>query len=159
MLRILVVDDSEAVRHGLISLLASEPSWILAGEANDGIDAASRAQQMKPDVILLDISLPRVNGLVAAQVIRRLVPDAEILFVSQHSSRGFVEEAFKVGARGYLCKADAASQLLDAVRAVSQHERFLSSSCSRLFSEHKETPSSTLSRAINNPDKDRDLDI
>lgn len=118
MLRIPVVDDSDAVRHGRISLLASEPNWTVAGEAEDGIDAASKAQQLKPDVVLLDISLPRVNGLVAAQVIRRLVPDAEIIFVSQHSSRGFVEEAFKVGARGYLCKADLASQLLDAVRAV-----------------------------------------
>src|SRR5215470_5486407 len=133
MLRILVVEDAEIVRRGIISLLSLEPHWEIAGEASNGGEAVLQAEKLKCDVILLDIGLPGLNGLGAAAAIHRLVPQSEILFVSQHLSRGILEEGFKLGGRGYLSKSDAGRELIDGVRAVSTHRNFISSSCHRFL--------------------------
>ena len=140
MLRILVVEDAEIVRRGIISLLSLEPQWEVAGEASSGSDAVIQAEKLKCDVILLDIGLPGLNGLAAASAIHRLAPESEILFVSQHLSRGIIEEALKVGGRGYLSKSDAGGELLEGVRTVSSHQRFISSSCRRLLSSSSRSP-------------------
>jgi DNA-binding NarL/FixJ family response regulator len=129
MIRILVVEDFEMVRRGIVALLRLQPEWQVAGEAADGLDAVNKAKELKCDVVVLDISLPGLNGLVAAPMIRSLSPTTEIIFVSQHVSRGIIEEAFKTGARGYISKSDAGRELVLGVRAVSQHRNFLSSSC------------------------------
>jgi|SRR5215470_7312593 len=134
MLRILVVDDAEIVRRGVISLLQAEPYWEVAGEAADGREAVAKARELNCDVVLLDISLPELNGLAAAALIHRLAPRSEILFLSQHLSRGIIEEALKVGGRGYLSKSDAGNELLDGIRAVSNHRNFISSSCRHIVS-------------------------
>ncbi|PYX85231.1 MAG: hypothetical protein DMG68_18405 [Acidobacteria bacterium] len=129
MLRILVVDDHEVVRRGVISLLQSQPDFQIAGEASNGFEAVAMAERLQPNVIVLDISLPGLNGLDAARQIRRLAASSQILFFSQHNAPEMVTEAMRIGGSGYVCKADAGRELVNAIHAVAGHERFLSASC------------------------------
>ena len=123
-IRILVADDHPAVRHGLRTLLGGQPEWEIIDEAEDGVEAVEKADLLKPDVILLDISMPRMDGLEACRRIRKGVPKAEVLIVTQHDSPQMMREAVSAGARGYVVKSDAARDLLAAVEAVSQHNFF-----------------------------------
>jgi len=143
MIRILVVDDFEVVRRGIVSMLRLEPDWYVAGEASDGLDAVSKQEELKCDVVVLDISLPGLNGLAVAPLIRKMCPETEIIFVSQHVSRGMIEEALKTGARGYVSKSDAGRELVNGIRSVTQHRRFLSSSCAQMFGSQEGLPSQT----------------
>jgi two-component system, NarL family, response regulator NreC len=129
MLRILVGDDHEVVRRGVISLIQSQPDFQIVGETSNGFEAVAMAEQLQPDVIVLDISLPGLNGLDAARQIRPLAASLQILFFSQHSAPEMVKEAMRIGGAGYVCKADAGRELVNAVHAVAGHERFLSTSC------------------------------
>lgn len=122
--RILVADDHPVVRHGLRTLLGSRPQWEIIDEAEDGIEAVEKADRLQPDVILLDVSMPRMDGLEACRRIRQIVPKAEVLIVTQHDSPQMMREAVRAGARGYVVKSDAARDLLAAVDAVSQHTFF-----------------------------------
>jgi DNA-binding NarL/FixJ family response regulator len=122
--RILVVDDHPVVRHGLKTLLRSRLEWEVVDEAEDGIDAVQKASRLKPDVILLDVSMPGMDGLEACRRIRKNVPSSEVLIVTQHDSPHMMREAIAAGARGYVVKSDAARDLLAAVDAVSQHKSF-----------------------------------
>ena len=99
----------------------------IVGEAADGVEAIRRAEELKPDLILLDIGLPSLNGIEAARQIRKLAPESKILFVSQESSSEVVHEAFSLGAAGYITKAMASSELLAAVEAVLEGRQFLAS--------------------------------
>ena len=128
VLRILVVDDNDAVRRGLSSKLQEQPEWLVVGQASDGAEAVIKVSELRPDVVILDIDLPKMNGLEAARTIRQLAPSIEILFLSFHDSRTVVQEALNAGGRGYLCKSDAGRDLVSAVEAVSQHQAFLSAS-------------------------------
>ncbi len=122
--RILVADDHPVVRHGLRTLLGSRQEWEIIDEAEDGIEAVEKADRLQPDVILLDVSMPGMDGLEACRRIRRIVPKAEVLIVTQHDSPQMMREAVRAGARGYVVKSDAARDLLAAVDAVSQHTFF-----------------------------------
>jgi DNA-binding NarL/FixJ family response regulator len=122
--RILVVDDHSVVRHGLRVLLGAHPEWEIVGEAADGIEAVEKADLLKPDVILLDISMPRMDGLEACRRIRKSVPKSEILIVTQHDSPQMMREALGAGARGYVVKSNVARDLPAAVEAASQHRLF-----------------------------------
>lgn len=131
-LRILIADDHEVVRRGLRSLLGSRPDWEICGEATDGQDAVQKARSLKPDLIMLDISMPYLNGLDAARIIRKENPESEILILSQHESSEVVRAALDAGARGYVAKADISRDLLSAVEAVSQHRSTLSANINNL---------------------------
>src|SRR5256885_7923274 len=124
-MRVLIVDDHEVVRKGVRSLLLTRPDLDVCGEAVDGRDAVEKAAQLKPDVIVMDVSMPRLNGLEATRLIRVSVPEAEILILSQHDSPELVRQAFTAGARGYVCKSSIARHLLTAVNTVSRHEPFV----------------------------------
>ena len=119
-LRILVVDDQVAVRRAVCSLLRSQPDFEVTCEAADGLEAIQKAQELRPDVIVLDISMPELNGLQAARQIRQVAPESEIVFLSQHRASDIIHEALAIGARGYVCKSHIASDLVDVVRAAGQ---------------------------------------
>ena len=123
-IRILVVDDHPIVRQGLKTLLEGHSGWQVIGEASDGAEALDKARELNPDVMVLDVTMPRMNGLEACRLLRRQYPDLEILFVTQHDSPQMMREALEAGARGYVVKSNAARDLLAAVEAVSQHRVF-----------------------------------
>jgi DNA-binding NarL/FixJ family response regulator len=123
--RILVVDDHPIVRHGLRTLLGGRPEWEIVDEAEDGIEAVEKTDRLKPDVVVLDVSMPRMDGLEACRRIRKSVPKSEVLIVTQHDSPQMIREALSAGARGYIVKSDAARDLLAALEAVSQHKLFI----------------------------------
>ncbi len=126
-IRVLVVDDFEPFRRIVCSALQNELELPTIVEAVDGVEAIELAQALQPDLILLDIGLPKLNGIEAARRIRELAPRSRILFVSQESSVDMVHAAFSVGASGYVVKMDAGSELLTAVVAVLRGERFVGS--------------------------------
>ena len=125
-IRILVVEDFELARRFISTALAKDPSFEVVGEVSDGLTAAERAEDLQPDVILLDIGLPGLNGIEAAKRIRKTAPRAKIVFVSQQSSPELVQAALAVGGSGYVLKSDAGNDLLKAIRAVLNGETFLS---------------------------------
>ena len=129
-IRVLVVEDFEPFRAFVISTLAQHPELQVIRELADGLEAVAAARELQPDLILLDIGLPSLNGIAAARRIREHSPQSKILFVSGDLSSDVVEEAFSIGATGYLVKADAGRQLLVAIGAVLQGKNFLSSSLS-----------------------------
>jgi DNA-binding NarL/FixJ family response regulator len=122
--RILVVDDHPVVRHGVKTLLGGRSEWEIVDEAEDGIEAVEKADRLKPDVVVLDVSMPRMDGLEACRRIRKSVPKSEVLIVTQHDSPQMLREALGAGARGYVVKANMARDLPAAVDAVSQHRIF-----------------------------------
>jgi DNA-binding NarL/FixJ family response regulator len=126
--RILVVDDNEPFRRFVTSTLRDRQNLNVVGEAGDGLEAVQRAEALQPDLILLDIGLPELNGLEAARQISSLAPNARIIFLTQESASDVVTEALSLGAWGYVAKVRAGKELLVAVDAVMQGQRFVSSS-------------------------------
>jgi DNA-binding NarL/FixJ family response regulator len=129
--RVLMVDDHDVVRRGIRSVLSSESDFEVVGEASAGLEAVRKAEELKPDLILLDISLPDINGIDVAVRIRQVAPESQILFLSQHDSIQVANEALKTGARGFVAKADAARELPGAIRTVVSGNIFLSERLSK----------------------------
>lgn len=125
--RVLVVEDSESLRKFVCSTLRERPELQIVAEVIDGLEAVHRAEELKPDLIVLDIGLPSLNGIEAARQIRKISPQSKILFLSQESSADVAQECLRLGARGYVVKAHAGSELLVAVDAVLRGAWFLSS--------------------------------
>src|SRR5271167_341950 len=128
---ILVVDDFEPWRSTVCSVLRGWPDLRVICEASDGLEAVRKAEELRPDLILLDIGLPKLNGIEAARRIRELAPKSDIIFLSQESSPDVVREALSLGARGYVVKAHAGSELVAAVKAVIQGKQFVSTGLAR----------------------------
>jgi DNA-binding NarL/FixJ family response regulator len=128
--RILVVEDYELFRRFICSTLRKRPELQVVGESSDGLQAVHKAEELQPDLIVLDIGLPTLNGIEAARRIRKLSPESKILFISQESSADVVQEALALGALGYVVKAHAGSELLVAVGAVLENKQFIGSGLS-----------------------------
>jgi len=126
-IRVLVAEDFAPFRRYVRSTLSQRPNLQIVGEVSDGEEAVQKAKELKPDLILLDVGLPTLNGIVAARQIRNFMPHVKIIFVTQESSAEVAEEAFNSGGRGYVVKTRAGSDLLAAVDAILKGEQFVSS--------------------------------
>src|SRR5216684_3917509 len=133
--RILVADDHQVVRTGLRALLESKTGWQVCAEATNGREALEKAKELKPDVAVLDISMPLLNGVEATRQIRKLSPKTEVLILTMHDSESLVQEVLEAGARGYILKDDADRSLIAAVKSLQQHKPYLSSRLSDVFSK------------------------
>ena len=130
-IRVLVVEDFLPFRRLICSTLGQKPGLEVIAEVSDGEEAVRKAEELKPDLILLDIGLPSLNGIAAARKIRALAPDSKIIFVTQESSEDVVQEALSIGALGYIGKTTMNGSLLAAVDAVLQGKQFVSSNLKR----------------------------
>ena len=126
-LRILVVDDHAVVRRGVRSLLESHEGWEVCGEATTGRDAVEQSRRLRPDVVVMDLSLPELNGLDATRQILKDAPDTEVLVLTMHHSEELARDVLQAGARGYVLKSDADENLITAVDSLRQHKPFLTS--------------------------------
>jgi DNA-binding NarL/FixJ family response regulator len=124
-LRILVADDHELVRRGIWGLLRARRGWTVVGEARNGREAVEKANRLKPDIAILDISMPDLDGLQATREIRQAVPTTEVVVLTMHESDQMVRRVLEAGALGYVLKSDLATQLVKAVRNVSAGKLFL----------------------------------
>jgi DNA-binding NarL/FixJ family response regulator len=126
-LRILVADDHDLMRRGIKTLLESRPSWQVCGEAHTGREAVAKSEELRPDIVILDMSMPDLNGLEAAKRIRKSLASAEVLILSMHYSDQLIREIVESGVRGYVSKSDSDRDLLTAVEALGNHSPFFSS--------------------------------
>jgi DNA-binding NarL/FixJ family response regulator len=125
--RILLADDFEPWRGFVASLLQKNPEWQIICEVSDGLEAVQKAKEFQPDLVVLDIGLPKLNGIEAALSIRKVAPESKILFASENRSSEVLAAALSAGGCGYVVKSDGANELLVAVEAVLQGKRFVSS--------------------------------
>lgn len=122
--RILVADDHDLMRRGIKALLQSHAGWEVVGEAHTGREAVSKAEEFKPDVVILDISMPDLNGIEAARRIRKSSPSTEVLILSVHYSDQLIRDILEVGVRGYIVKSDSDRDLVIAVETLANHKPF-----------------------------------
>ena len=123
-MRILIVDDHDLLRQGIRSLLLSRADFDVCGEAMDGQEAIEKSRQLKPDLVVMDISMPRLNGLDATREIRKILPQTAILILSQHKSAEMIREAQRAGAQGYVVKSSIAANLMRGIDQVLQGQLF-----------------------------------
>jgi DNA-binding NarL/FixJ family response regulator len=131
--RIMIADDHAIVRRGLRSLLETQPGWEVCAEASNGREAVEMAAQFKPDVAVIDIGMPQLNGLDATRQIVAILPATEVLILTMHQSEEVAREVLRAGARGYVLKSDADVHLIAAVDALLHHKPFLTSAVTDVF--------------------------
>jgi DNA-binding NarL/FixJ family response regulator len=129
----LIADDHAVVRRGLRALLETEPGWKVVGEAGDGREAVEKAAKLRPDVAILDISMPRLNGLDAASLIFKAAPQTRILILTMHAAEDLIQRTLKAGATGYILKSDAERDLITAVEALLHKKTFFTSAASEVI--------------------------
>ncbi|MFW5811241.1 MAG: response regulator, partial [Thermodesulfobacteriota bacterium] len=126
-IKILIADDHAVVREGLRKLLDEQPDMTVVGEATDGLVTVKKVKSLAPDVALIDIQMPNLNGLEAVNLIKESVPDTQVVLLSMHKKDAYVHQALTAGALGYVLKASPTSDVLEAIRTVHRGEYFLSS--------------------------------
>jgi len=131
-LRILIVDDHEVVRRGLRALVEPHPDWEVCGEAVTGREAVEKTKKLKPEVVVMDITMPELNGLEATRQIMKIAPETGVLILTVHESEQLVRAVLEAGAQGYVLKSDAGRDLVAAVEALSQHKVFFTSSVAKI---------------------------
>ena len=159
-LRILLADDHKIVRQGTRALLSRIPEWEIIGEAGNGREAVALSAQLKPNIVILDIAMPELNGLDATRQIKKNSPETEVLIFTGQVTEELVHDVFSSGARSYIVKTDAPDQLIDAVKALSQHKPFFTSRISeivfaRYFQEQNELESTPEKSRIT--DREREI--
>ena len=135
VLRILIADDHEVARRGVRCLLEGHPGWEVCGDVADGREAVAQATRLKPDIVLLDIAMPSLNGLDAARQILAAAPDTRILILTMHDSEQVVREVLAAGALGFLLKSDAGRDLVSAVEALQRGRTFFTTKVAQLVLE------------------------
>jgi DNA-binding NarL/FixJ family response regulator len=132
-LRILLADDHSLVRRGVRSLLGAQAGWQVCGEAADGREALEKVNELQPDILILDLNMPELNGLEVTRRVHKILPKVEVLVLTVQDSEQVMRQVLEAGARGYMLKSDAGNELLTAVDAVRRHRMFLSSQASRML--------------------------
>jgi DNA-binding NarL/FixJ family response regulator len=132
-MRILIADDHDIIRKGVKAVLSTHPGWEVCAEASTGREAVARAEQHRPDIVVMDISMPELNGLEAARQIRKMLPKTEVMILSLHFSDQLVREVVDVGAHGYILKSDADKDLVKAVEALANRRSFFTSGAAELI--------------------------
>jgi DNA-binding NarL/FixJ family response regulator len=128
--RVMLADDHAVVRRGLRTLIEGVPGWEVVAEASDGNEAVTRAVETKPDVLIMDLSMPGLGGVDATIQIRKLLPQIEVLILTMHESDRLAGQALRAGARGYLLKGESEDKLIEALEALSRHQPYFSPSVS-----------------------------
>jgi len=134
-IRVIVADDHTVIRSGLKLMLGREPDVEVIGEAADGRQAVDLAEKLRPDVVVLDVAMPILNGIEAARQIAAKLPKTRVVILSMHSDEGYVLKSLKAGARGYLLKDSAESDIINAIRAVNEGKAYFSPEISRLLAD------------------------
>ena len=134
-IRILLADDHTVMRRGLRLLLESRPEFTVVAEASDGRQALEQAEATRPDVAVLDIAMPNLSGIEAAQRIQAALPRTEVVILSMHSDEGYVLRALKAGAKGYLLKDSAEGDLIEAIKSVHEGKTFFSPEITKMLME------------------------
>jgi DNA-binding NarL/FixJ family response regulator len=132
-IRILIADDHDLMRRGLKSLLEAHQGWTICAEAHTGREAVARAEELKPDIVILDITMPELNGVEAARRILKASPNTEILVLSVHYSDQLIRDILDAGVRGYIVKSDSDRDLVIAVEALSNHKPFFTPRATELI--------------------------
>jgi DNA-binding NarL/FixJ family response regulator len=136
-LKILIADDHDVVRKGLRMLIEEHPGWQICAEARSGREAVEKAIQLTPDIAILDVSMPDLNGFEATRQIRKACPTTEVLVVTQHDSDEVAAQVLDAGARGYVLKSDSDKDLVHAVEVLSQHKPFFTSRVTEILLDHR----------------------
>lgn len=123
-LRVLVADDHEVVRKGLRTILEEQPGWEVSGEASDGREAVDKVRMLKPDITVVDVGMPGLNGLEATRQMLKNDPETKVLILTMHESDPLIREVLDAGARGYLLKSDAGKDLVSAVEAIRRNKTY-----------------------------------
>ncbi|PYU27774.1 MAG: DNA-binding response regulator [Acidobacteria bacterium] len=139
-LDVLVADDHDIVRRGLRDLLEKQPGWKVVAEASNGREAVEKAKELKPDVSILDISMPSLDGLEAARQILESGSSTKVLILTMHHSDPLIQQMLKAGVRGYVLKSDAASELVQAVEALQRNKTFFTSKVPKVFLDERDKP-------------------
>jgi DNA-binding NarL/FixJ family response regulator len=132
-MRILIADDHDIIRKGVKDVLSSRPGWEVCAEAATGREAVAMAEKHRPDIVVMDISMPELNGLEAARQIRKMLPTTEVMILSLHFSDQLVREIVDAGAHGYILKSDAGKDLVKAVEALANRRSFFTSGAAELI--------------------------
>ncbi len=132
-LRILIADDHEVVRDGLRAIIEHETGWEVCGTALTGREAVDRAKELKPDIAVLDMTMPEISGLEAVRQIKRALPQTEVLIFSAHRSEEVIAQVFDAGAKSYICKADAGRHLVAAIHSLAEHKPFFTPEVSQIL--------------------------
>lgn len=133
MLRILIADDHEVIRNSLRGLLSRREGWQICGEAVHGREAVEMAKRLRPDIVVLDVSMPLLNGIEVTFQIRKALPRTEILIITMHETKELVEQVMSAGARGYLLKSDATAHIEAAVETLAKHNSYFSPSIANIM--------------------------
>jgi DNA-binding NarL/FixJ family response regulator len=157
-LAILLVDDHEVVRRGMCALLGVHDGWEIVGEAADGRTAVRLAREIRPDVVVMDVGMPELNGFEATRQILKADPQAEVLILSMHDGEQTVREVIAAGARGYVLKSDAGRQLVAAVRALAEHRPYFTSEiAAKVYAESRSQPGRGRPRSIGLTRREREV--
>ena len=141
-LRILIADDHDVVRRGIKSLIETRAEWQVCDEAHSGREAVAKAEERKPDIVVLDISMPELNGLEAARRIRKVSPNSEILVLSMHYSDQLIKEILDAGVRGFVVKSDSDRDLIVALETLANHKPFFTSTATEVMLTNLQRPGS-----------------
>jgi DNA-binding NarL/FixJ family response regulator len=158
-LRILLAEDHETVREGLKLILDAQPDMEVVAEVGDGIAAVAMAEELKPDIVLMDISMPRLNGLKAAEKLKRCCPDVKILTWTRHKDDGYLQQLLRAGVSGYVLKQSPPAELLHAIRAVANGGKYLDPAVAGKVMGNYSRAGGSVSRPADGAISDRETEV